>query len=149
MVAPVPGGQEVPAGNALVRRRQLAVLLHTAGEEAYEVYSQFEYDNDGDENNYEIVLQKFEDYCNPRRNVLYEWFVFWNLKQLEGENIDSFVKRLKTQASVCEFGDLKERMLLFRVVFGLADNKLKERLLRDNELTSMRATNDIRATEMT
>lgn len=143
-----PGGEE-PAGNAVIRRRQLAMLLHTAGDEAYEVYSQFEYDNDGDENNYDIVLQKFHEYCNPRRNVLYEWFVFWNLRQSDGESIDAFIKRLKTQASVCEFGDLRERMLLFRVVFGVADTKLKERLLRDEGMTLARATNDIRATEMT
>jgi len=149
VTAPVVGGQQEPAGNAAIRRRQLAVLLHTAGEEAYEIYSQFEYDNAGEENNYEIVMQKFQDYCNPRRNVLYEWFVFWNLKQADNESIDGFIKRLKTQASVCEFGDLKERMLLFRVVFGISDTKLKERLLRDEGMTLARATSDIRATEMT
>ena len=146
---PVVVGQPEPAGNAVVRRRQLAILLHTAGEEANEVYSQFEYDNDGDDENYTVVLGKFEDYCNPRRNVLYEWFVFWNMKQIDGEGIDTFVKRLKTQASVCDFGDLKDRMLLFRVVFGVLDTKLKERLLRENDLTLGRAMDNIRATEMT
>ena len=135
MTAPRPNGQAEPAGNAAIHRRQLVVLLHTVGEEAYEIYSQFEYENEGEELDYTIVLGKFEAYCNPRRNVLYEWFVFWNMKQIDGEGIDVFVRRLKTQAGVCEFGDLRERMLLFRVVFGLSDTKLKERLLRDNAMT--------------
>ena len=146
VVATAPEGEPEPVGNAAIRRRQLAILLHTAGEEANEIYGQFEYDNDNDNVDYTIVMQKFENYCNPRRNILYEWFVFWNMKQIEGEGIDAFAKRLKTQASVCEFGDLKDRMLLFRVVFGVLDAKLKERLLRENGLTLARAMYEIRAT---
>ena len=48
-----------------------------------------------------------------------------------------------------EFGDLNKRMLLFQLVFGLADNKFKERLLLDNQITLTCATSDIRTAEMT
>jgi len=150
LVTTPAGGDGVdPPGNAAIRRRQLAILLHTAGEEANEVYSQLDFANDNEKVDYKIVVQKFQDYCNPRRNIMYEWFVFWNLKQLDGENIDTYAKRLKIQASLCEFGDLKDQMLLFRVIFGITDSKLKERLLRDTEMTLARALNDVRATEMT
>jgi len=81
--------------------------------------------------------------------VLYETYVFWSLLQGDGEPINSFLKRLKTQAKRCEFVAMNDRMLLCRVVFGLTDVRLKERLLRDNELTLVRAMDDIRAAEMT
>ena len=95
------------------------------------------------------MIAQFERYCNPRRNVIYEWYVFWNLSQGEGEPVDTFMKRLKTQASKCEFGELQERMLLCRLIFGVSSDKLKERLLRDPEVTLTRAVNDIRAAEVT
>ena len=47
---------------------------------------------------------------------MYEWFVFWSMRQIDGEGIDTFVERLKTQTIVCVFGDLKDNMVLFRVV---------------------------------
>lgn len=40
-------------------------------------------------------------------------------------------------------------MLLSRIVFGLTEIKLKERLLRDNGMTLDRALDNIRASEMT
>lgn len=146
---PVEDGEAPPAGNAAIMRRQLAIFLHTAGEEAYEIYSQFDFENEDDRDDLDIVIDHFETYCNPRRNILYEWYVFWSMIQKEGEPIDSFVKRLKTQATKCEFGNLRDRMLLCRIVFGISSDKLKERMLRDNQMTLERAMNDIRAAEAT
>ena len=60
-----------------------------------------------------------------------------------------FLKRLKTQATKCDFGEKKEMMLLCRVVFGLSDSKLKERLLRDSGITLTGALDGIRAAEIT
>lgn len=136
-------------GNAAISKRQVAILLHTAGEEADEICSQFEYAENESADVLADVLAKFEAYCNPRQNILYEWYVFWSLCQGDGEPIDVFLKRLKTQALKCEFGDQKDRMMLCRIVFGLSDAKLKERLLRDSTITLVRAMNDIRAAEMT
>ena len=49
----------------------------------------------------------------------------------------------------CEFGELRERMLLCRLVFGLSSVKMKERMLRDPDVTLDRAMADIRAAEVT
>ena len=57
------------------------------------------------------------------------------MSQGEGESVDTFLKRLRTQAAKCEFGDVQERMLLCRLVFNLASNKLKERMLGDPDMT--------------
>ena len=43
---PVAEGDPEPANNAGIMRRQLAIFLHTAGDEAYEIYSQFDFENE-------------------------------------------------------------------------------------------------------
>ena len=55
---------------------------------------------------------------------------FWENKQQEGEPIDQFITELKTRGKSCEFGDQHDTMLQDRIVFGLSDTQLKERLLR-------------------
>lgn len=137
------------AANVEIGKRQVAILLNQAGDEANEVFSQFEYTVGKGQDKLADVLEKFEEYCNPIKNILYETYVFWSLCQADGEPIDNFVKRLKTQAAKCEFGNMKDRMLLCRIVFGLSDPKLKERLLRDSEMTLSKALDDIHAAEMT
>lgn len=137
------------ACNAAIFRRQVAILFLTAGEEADEIYSQIEFTEDQTAHKLSDVVDKFETHCNPRQNILYEWFIFWSLSQGAGEPVDVFLKRLKTQAVKCEIGDLKERMMLFRILFGLSDPKLKERLLRDRHITLDRNVDDIQAAEMT
>lgn len=139
-----------PAANAGISKRQIAMLLHIAGEEANEVFAQLEFAADKSKEKLADVLDVFEAYCNPRKNELYEWFVFWSMTQSPGEPIDTYLKRLKTQASRCEFAnEIKSKMLLCRVVFGISSVKLKERLLRDNTMTLEKAVNELRAAEMT
>ena len=149
VLKPQESGQEPPPENAGINRRQVAILLNQAGEEATEIYGQFDFPAGKSKDVMADVLEQFEAYCNPRRNVLYEWFVFWSLSQSDGEPIDTFVKRLKTQATKCDFGELRDRMLLCRIVFGLTDGKLKERLLRDKNVKLESALDDIRAAEIT
>ena len=58
---PVVDADNPPAGNAAISARQVAILLHTAGEEAYEIYSQFEYEDGHDKNTLEDVLHSMID----------------------------------------------------------------------------------------
>ena len=47
----------------------------------------------------------------------------------------------------CEFGDLKEPLIRDRVVFGIQDNSVRERLLRDPGLTLQTAIEKVRSAE--
>ena len=94
VAAPAGDDGAYPAGNNAIWLRQ--ILRHCIGEEAVEVLDQFEFDDEADPpevgTRLPDVLAKFEAYFNPRRNRLYEWYVFWSLAQSEGETIDMFVK---------------------------------------------------------
>ena len=53
---------------------RVATLLTVIGEEAVNVYNTLTWDEEGDE--LKIVLEKFESFCNPRKNTIYERYVF-------------------------------------------------------------------------
>ena len=71
-------------------KTQVSILLHCAGPEAQDIYTNFVFANTDDDkdSNWEHVLKKFRDYCEPRKNE------FWQRDQREGELIDQWVNYL-------------------------------------------------------
>ncbi len=94
-------------------------------------------------------MEKFDAFCNPRKNTVYERYVFFSRNQENGESIDHYVTVLKTMSDTCEFGELRESLIRDRVVFGIQDNSVRERLLRDHELTLQTAIEKVRSPELT
>lgn len=96
---------------------------------------------------YTEVLKKFEEYCLPRQNVVYERYKFFSCVQQEGQSIESYVTQLKTLASTCEFADQEDGLIRDRIVLGIRDNRLKERLLRESSLEVGKVVEIVRAAE--
>ena len=48
---------------------QSATLLHVAGPDTLKIYNTFSWDTEGDENKVEKIKERFEGYCNPRKNI--------------------------------------------------------------------------------
>lgn len=111
---------------------KVAILLHAIGDEGIDIFNTFTFDTEGDEAKLAVVVGKFHAYCNPRKNTVMERYSFWERSQKEGETIDQFVTALKNRAKNCEFGDQKDFMIRDRIIFGVREARLKERLLRDS-----------------
>jgi RNase H-like domain found in reverse transcriptase/Reverse transcriptase (RNA-dependent DNA polymerase)/Integrase zinc binding domain len=124
-----------------------AILLNLVGDEAVEVFNTFTFDKEESKSKLEHVLSKFEEYCNPRKNLIFEQSKFFTHCQMEGETYDHFLTTLKKMAASCEFKDQLEQMLTLRVVLGIHDKTLRERLLRVPELTLQQASENCRAAE--
>ena len=77
------------------------------------------------------VLEKFDAFSNPRKNTIYERFVFFSRNQENCKSIDHYVNVLKTLSETFDIGDFRESLIRDRVVFGILDNSVRERLLRD------------------
>jgi hypothetical protein len=127
---------------------QVAILLHCAGPEAQEIHSTFTFANEDDVKDTEAVLKKFTDYCEPRKNTVFERYKFWQRNQHEQETTDQWVTDLRTRAASCEFGDSKDLMIRDHIVFGVSDDRIKERLLREKDLTLDKAVDICRAAEI-
>ena len=80
-------------------------------------------------------MEQFERYCNPRKNLTFERHSFFSRNQLDGESIDAYVTDLRNKAARCKFGDLKDGLIRDRIVYGINDDTVRARLLREAELT--------------
>ena len=85
--------------SALVR---VSTLLSVIGEDATKVFETFQWNEDENKENPESVIAKFDAYCKPRAQVIYERYRFNNRKQEPGENIATYLTELKTIAKNCK-----------------------------------------------
>jgi len=127
---------------------QLFMLLSVIGDEGLRLYNTWSFDEE-EQNKLAPVLNKFEQYCQPKKNVLYERFQFWRSTQQPGEGIDVFVTTLRQKAKTCEFGVQEDSMIRDRIVLGCPDVRVQERLLREPDLTLTKAIDLCRAAEAT
>jgi len=127
--------------------KRVATLLSIVGKEALELYNTFQWENESDAYKIDKVIEKFQDYFNPKKNVVYDRFILNKRKQRADETIDQYVTQLRLLADSCEYANLKESIIRDVMVVGIIDNKLRESLLRDCDLTLEKALQISRATE--
>ncbi|KAK6166970.1 hypothetical protein SNE40_022164 [Patella caerulea] len=125
-----------------------STLLHTIGEEALEIYNSFVFETPENRLRLIPVLEKFEEYCSPKRNVTYERHIFNIRSQKVGESFDQYFSDLRNKAKNCEFGELCDSLIRDRIVCGILSDQLRTRLLRESDLTLEKAVNICRANEL-
>lgn len=81
------------------------------------------------------------------RNVIFERAKFNQQKLQEGESADSFITALYLLIEHCEYGQLKGEMIIDRVVVGIRDSKLSEKLQLNPQLKLEEAVNQARQKE--
>ena len=126
---------------------QASTLLHVAGEEAIDIYNTFQWAAAGDDKKMGKIIDKFEAYCNPRKNITWERHVFNTRKQLPSETIDHYVTDLRNKARSCEFENLTDGLIRDRIVCGIVDDQVRARLLREKDLTLQKAVDICRASD--
>ena len=92
------------------------------------------------------ILSALETYCVPQKNTTYERYVFRMTIQ-EDRSFDIFVTDLRRRAEYCAFGAIKDSLIRDQIVVGINDPKLRERLLRETDLTLEKAIKLCRITE--
>ena len=124
---------------------QCAIFLHTIGQDAIEVYNTFTFTEE-QVDKINPLIQKFEDHCAWKKNLTYERYKFNTCVQ-HGRPFDAFLVDLVNKSKTCEFGELKNSLIKDRIVFGVDNSELRERLLRDTKLTMDKAIEFMRAAE--
>ena len=94
---------------------------------------------EGEEMKFKVVVQKFKDYCSPRKNITFMQHKFFTCKQRDGHSFDEFVTELKKRNADCEFETLRNLLIRDIIICGINDNHLRECLLRETELTLQKA----------
>ena len=126
--------------------RQVSTLLYCLGEAAEDVLLSSK-TTDKDRTEYKLVLGKFDEFFKVRKNVIFERARFNRRNQLEGESSEQYVTVLHSLAENCSYGNLKHEMIRDRIVVGIRDTALSERLQLDPELTLEKAMKMVRQRE--
>ncbi len=88
-----------------------------------------------DKKDYAKVLQQFDDHFQVQKNLIYERARFNQRYQERGESVEVFITALHQAADTCEFGDMKDQMIRDRLVVGIRDKTLSQRLQMESDLT--------------
>ena len=73
---------------------QVSCLIYAMGSEAENIFKTFVFAEDADKNKYDKVMEKYDEYFVPRRNVIHERMCFYQRVQKPGENVESFIRAL-------------------------------------------------------
>ena len=114
--------------------RQVNTLLYCLGEEAEDLLRSTNITED-ERKVYLKVLGKFDGFFHVRKNIIFERAKFNRRCQLAGETADQFIASLYNLAENCNYGDLKGEMIRDRLVVGIRDMTLSEKLQLDADLT--------------
>ena len=88
------------------------------GTKGQSLYQTFQFDPDTDKLKYDKVVDKFDGYFSPKKNLIYERYKISTRTQREDETYEQFITELRKLNSTCEFGTLADDMLLLFTVIG-------------------------------
>ena len=97
----------------------------------------------------EKVLEKFEGRCVPLCNETYERYVFFKREQLSNESLHNYITALMTLSKSCGFGALRESLVRDRIILGVKDDRVRQKLLGKRDLELGKAIETIKASQVT
>jgi hypothetical protein len=114
--------------------RQVSALIYATGDRVEDVFNSFTL-SDTDAGKFNTVLAKFDAHFIVRRNTIFERAQFNRRHQQPGESASTFITAVFKLAETCKYGDLRDQLIRDRLVVGIADIQLSERLQLDDKLT--------------
>ena len=126
---------------------QIDALVYHMGGQAEDLLSSFVFKKDEDKKKFAKVLAKFDFHFEGKKNVIYERARFNLRNQGEGESVDDFILDLYRLADRCEYGDKKDEWIRDRLVVGVADRRVSEKLQLTANLDLVTAVTTVRQHE--
>ncbi|GBO34013.1 Transposon Ty3-I Gag-Pol polyprotein [Araneus ventricosus] len=137
----IASGLSTKTGN-----EQVNSLLYIMGEQAEDIFSSFGL-SETEQDDFDIVLKKFNDHFVVKKNTIFERAQFNKRVQLDGESVNTFITALYTLAEHCEYGVLHDELIRDRIVVGIRDKNLSEKLQLDADLTLTKVIERVRLSE--
>ena len=127
-------------------RVQCSLFLHVAGPEAQTLQTQFTYESD-EEEKIQPMIRKFKAYFLGKSNITVVRYRFNSYNQTT-ETMETYIRELKARIVECDYGNVESSLLCDRLVCGVADNKLRMKLLQTENLTTEQCMSMCRLSEI-
>ena len=126
---------------------QCAMLRYTFSDETRNIYEALSL-SEGDGKDPEKIIEHLETFARGIINETLERHSFNCRKQEEGERFDEFLTEVKLRAKNCNFcATCYPGLLRDRIVGGIRDDHMRQKLLSDSKLTLQKAEDICRAGE--
>ena len=132
--------------NSKSEEEQIDALMYIMGDKSEDIFKSFDISRE-DAKKYDKVLEKFDGYFVGKRNIIFERAQFNRRVQRPGEPINDFITDLYAMADKCNYGTLRDELLRDRIVVGIIDQSLSEKLQLDQGLTLQTALEKVRLSE--
>ncbi|UYV66853.1 K02A2.6-like, partial [Cordylochernes scorpioides] len=126
---------------------KIDLFMYLMGDRADDIFRTFKFEKEEEATKIDSVLKAFDSHFCVRKNIIYERAKFNSRIQEDREPVDEFITSLYKLADSCEFEGLHEQLIRDRIVVGVRDKALSERMQLDNELTLEKAVKLVRQQE--
>ena len=115
---------------------QCNYLMLWIGETGRQIFSTWTLTND-EKKKLKTYYDKFNEYCKPKSNVIYNRYLFRSRTQTESEPFEQFVTELKTLIRDCNYpAEFRNEMVRDHIVYGVRSSKIREKMIMEgSELT--------------
>lgn len=118
------------------QKYQVALLLHTMGDDALKVYNGFQFESDEDERTCQEIIDKFDNFAVGEVNESYERYVFNKRDRKDGESFESFLSAIRTLVKSCNYCEnCIDSIVRDRILLGIRDTVIQTALLKERNLT--------------
>ncbi|XP_068234144.1 uncharacterized protein [Palaemon carinicauda] len=110
----------------------IGILKYAMGPEWIKVAKNFTFTEAGDDQEYDIVIQKFDEYFQPKNLLKAYETIFHQRVQGPTESLNDYIAAVCELTSQCEFGATVESQVCIQISNGVRDKKLKEKQWEDD-----------------
>ncbi|CAH0732003.1 unnamed protein product, partial [Brenthis ino] len=93
------------------------------------------------ERTYEELKKILMNHLEPKPNVITERYKFGQRCQMSGESINTYLAELKKLSLYCNYGENLTEQIRDKFISGLSNEKIKQKLLNESEVTLEKAYN--------
>jgi len=135
-------------GNDVPKEKQVSLFITLLGNEGYDLLCNLCTPESPANLTLEQLAKMMQNHLQPQPSVISQRYKFKECKQLTGEDIKTYLTKLKKLSIQCNFGGQLEDHLRDQLVWGVSNEKTKKRLLGEQHLTYTRAVEISTSLEM-
>ena len=128
---------------------RVSAFITCIGPDALDIHNRLALENELEKQNIDNIFDLWSSYCLGETNVIYERFKFNNRRQTPDKSVDAFAAALCVMAATCNFGNLQDELIRDRIVFGISNIAVQQKLLQEPKLTLNRCLDIARSAETT